>query len=98
MSRQRINRLSSAVLLTLSLIALATILSGFLQGAYHKPPEPDEGAAAHIFQLSIVSVVPALLLFLMTADWQKPWRALRTLVVPVILLAVSFCALYYLEH
>jgi hypothetical protein len=98
MSKQRINRLSSAVLLILSLIALATVLSGFLQGAYRKPPEPDEGTAAHIFQLSVVSAVPAFLVFVFTADWQRPWRALRTLVVPIILLAVSFCALYYLEH
>ena len=55
---QQINRVSSRVLIVLSLVALLAVLSGYLQ-----PPQPDEGAAGHIFQLSIVALVPIVLLF-----------------------------------
>ncbi len=65
MRRQQINRISGKVLIVLSAIALLTVLSGYFQ-----PPQPDEGTAAHIFQLSIVALVPMILLFLATADWR----------------------------
>lgn len=98
LTRTDINRLSSRVVLTLSLIALGTVLSGYLDGSYRQPPGADEGAAAHIFQLSIVAVVPALLLFLGTAEWRNRMQAVRPLLVPAVVLAISFVALYYLEH
>lgn len=82
----------------LSLIALTTILSGFLQGAHRQPPETDEGTAAHIFQLSMVAIIPGLLIFLGTAEWQNPLGVLRSLMLPAAVLAISFGALYYLEH
>jgi hypothetical protein len=53
MSGEQINRVSSKTLIVLSLIALITVLSGYTQ-----PPQPDEGTAAHIFQLSIVALGP----------------------------------------
>jgi hypothetical protein len=92
---QQINRVSWIVLIFLSLIALATVASGFFQ-----PPQPqtDEGAAAHIFQLSIVAFVPATLLFLATADWSQPLRIARTLAFPVITVMVACGVLYYVEH
>ena len=92
---QHINRVSLIALVVLSLIALLCVLSGFMQ-----PPQPqtDEGAAAHIFQLSIVAFVPATLLFLATADWSQPLRSARTLVFPVVTMIVAFGVLYYLEH
>lgn len=96
MCRPKINRVSSRVLLLLTLTALLTVASGYLQP--HQPPEPDEGTAAHIFQLSVVAVAPILLLFLATADWQKPLAALRPLIIPCALLVLSFAAVYYLEH
>jgi len=93
MRAQQINSVSGKVLIVLSLIALLTVLSGYTQ-----PPQPDEGAAAHIFQLSIVALVPILLLFLVTADWKQPRRSARPLAIPAIALALAFGALYYLEH
>jgi hypothetical protein len=51
--RTQINRVSGKVLIVLSLIALLAVLSGYTQ-----PPQPDEGTAAHIFQMSIVALVP----------------------------------------
>ena len=93
MSAQRINRVSGKVLIVLSLTALLMVLSGYTQ-----PPQQDEGAAAHIFQLSIVALVPMVLIFLFTADWRQPLRSARPLPFPAAALVVAFGALYYLEH
>jgi hypothetical protein len=90
---QQINSVSSKVILFLSLVALITVLSGYTQ-----PPQPDEGTGAHIFQLSIVALVPMILLFLATADWRQPWRSARRLAFPAAALVLAFGALYYLEH
>jgi hypothetical protein len=93
MHRQQINRVSGKVVIVLSLIALLTVFSGYFQ-----PPQPDEGAAAHIFQLSIAALVPTILLFFATADWRKPLQSARMLAFPAVALALAFAALYYLEH
>src|SRR5262245_33310991 len=93
MSGQQINRISGRVILVLSLIALLTVSIG-----YTRPPLPDEGALAHIFQLSIVALVPMILLFLATANWRQPWRSTRALAFSAAFLVAAFAALYYLEH
>ena len=93
MRGQQINRVSGKVLIVLSVMALLSVLSGYLQ-----PPQPDEGAAAHIFQLSIVALVPMILLFLATADWRQPLRSTRPLAFSIAALVIAFGALYYLEH
>ena len=94
MRAQQINRVSGKVLIVLSLIALLAVLSGYTQ-----PPQPDEGTAAHIFQLSIVALVPMIVLFLATANWRQPLQsAARPLVIPAAALVLAFGALYYLEH
>jgi hypothetical protein len=90
---EQINGASSKVLIVLSLTALFAVLSGYAQ-----PPQPDEGTAAHIFQLSIVALVPMIILFLATADWRLPLRSARLLAVPAGALVLAFGALYYLEH
>ena len=73
-----------------------------LKGVDPKPwttaPEPDEGAAAHIFQLSVLAFAPALMLFLVTADWTRPSRSVRPIAIPAAALATAFVALYCLEH
>jgi hypothetical protein len=95
MSRNELNRISGTILIVLSLLALLTVLSGYLQ-----PPQPqtDEGAAAHIFQLSVAACVFTLLAFCATADWSKPLCSARPLLVSGVALALAFGALYYLEH
>jgi len=87
------NRVSGILLIGLSVVALLTVVSGFFQ-----PPQPDEGAAAHIFQLSIAALVPALYIFLATADWKQPLRSARVLAFSAASLVLAFSALYYLEH
>jgi uncharacterized YccA/Bax inhibitor family protein len=93
MDGQTLNRVSGKVILALSLVALLTVLIGYTQ-----PPQPDEGALAHIFQLTIVAVAATILLFLGTADWKQGLRSARPLAVPAVALAAAFAALYYLEH
>jgi hypothetical protein len=93
---ERINRTAAIVVTILSLTALLTVLSGFV----HPPrrPETDEGSAAHIFQLSVVALVPAISFFLATADWRRPWRSARLLTFTAAVLVLAFGALYHLEH
>ena len=93
MRRQQINRISGRIAIVLSLVALLTVLSGYTQ-----TPQPDEGAAAHIFQLSIAALAPTILLFLATADWRQPLRSTRPLAFPAAALVLALGALYYLEH
>ncbi len=93
MRAQRVNTISGKVIIVLSLIALLTVISGYFQ-----PPQQDEGPAAHIFQFSIVALVPTILLFLLTADWKQPRRSARPLALPAAALVLAFAALYYLEH
>jgi hypothetical protein len=90
---EQVNRVTGKVLIAPSLIALLVVLSG-----YTYPIEPDEGSAAHIFQLSIVMLVPMILLFLATADWAQPLRSVRRLAFPAAALVLAFGALYYLER
>jgi hypothetical protein len=90
---QQINRVSSTVLIVLSLTALLTVLSGYAQ-----PPQADEGTGAHIFQLSVVALVPMTFVFLTTADWSQPSRSARPLAFAAVALALAFAALYVLEH
>jgi hypothetical protein len=96
MHTEKLNRLSGRVVLLLSLLALLTVLSGYTQPRH--PAPTDEGAAAHIFQIAVVLVVPALLLFVFTADWKQPSSSAKRLAVPGVLLIAAFTALYFLEH
>lgn len=90
---QGVNRISGIGLILLSLTALFVVLWGYTQ-----PPLPDEGIGAHIFQLSIVALVPVTLVFLATADWSRPSRSARPLAIAVAATVLAFAALYFLEH
>jgi len=89
----QINRVSGRIIIALSFTALLAVLSG-----YTHPLQADEGTAAHIFQLSIVALIPTVILFLATADWRQPLRSARFLALPGTALVLAFGALYYLEH
>jgi hypothetical protein len=91
------NRTSRRALVVLSVIALLVVLSG-LTSPPGKPLPADEGAAAHIFQLSVGFFILVALLFFATADWKQPSRIVRPLALPTSLLIGAFAALYYLEH
>ena len=93
MRTQQLNRVSGMAVVLLSLTALIVVLWGYTQ-----PPLADEGTGAHIFQVSIVSLVPVTLVFLATADWSRPLRAAWPLAIAVAATTLAFAALYYLEH
>ena len=93
MDRRSINHINGIVLIALAMIALLAVLSGYIW-----PPIPDEGVAAHIFQLSIVAQLLALLPFLSTADWKRALPSLRPLGIQVVIMVLAFAALYQLEH
>jgi len=93
MPQARANRITALAMLILSLVALLTVLTGYL-----RPPQTDEGASAHIFQITILALIPTILLFLVTADWKHPRRSSKPLAISVSALVCAFGALYYLEH
>jgi hypothetical protein len=96
-----VNRISAGLVIVLSLTALLPILLAVLRIALtgHVPlPERDEGTGAHVFQLSIAGLVPALIVFLASADWARPWRVARTLVLPAVAVVLAFALLYHYEH
>ena len=101
MSELRVNRISGHAVLGLSLFSMflvvgATILA--MLGRFSPSPDGDEGAAARLFQLAIVLLLPAGLTFLATADWRQPWDVARRLVVPAVALVVAFATLFYMEN
>lgn len=98
MTNSRINRIATWALVVLSLTASVVPWSiAWLKG-FDRPPAADEEAPAHIFQLSIALMVPAMLAYLATADWSRPWPLVRRVALPVTLTALSIAALFYYEH
>ena len=72
MHSQKINHTIGIVLIFLALAALFAVLSG-----YTVPPQPDEGVAAHIFQISLAIQALGLFPFLATANWNRALTSLR---------------------
>ena len=101
MRGQQLNRVSTIGLIVFSLTALLTVLSlplRWVLPGHLPPPEPDEGTAAHIFQLSLAALVPMGFLFLVTADWTQPARSVRRLAFPAAAALLALGILYYFEH
>ena len=96
MHARQLNRVSGAVLILLSLVALLTVLTGLI---WPPPvPEPDEGTQAHIFQIATAGLLPATVLVVSSADWSRPWRSARPLAFACVATLLAFAGLYYLEH
>jgi hypothetical protein len=96
-----VNCVSAGLVFVLSLTALLPILLAVLLIAltgHEPPPERDEGTGAHVFQLSIAGLVPALVVFVASADWARPWRVARTLALPAVAVFLAFALLYHYEH
>lgn len=99
--RQAIHRWSGRAVLVLSVFATLLVLGASILtmlGRFQPAPDGDEGTPAHLFQIAIVLIVPAGLAHLGTADWRRPLRVMRGLVVPAIALVVAFATLYRMEH
>jgi hypothetical protein len=101
MSELSVNRISGYTVLGLSLFSMllvvgATVLT--MLGRFDPSPDGDEGAAAHLFQLAVVLLLPTGLTFLATADWRQPWKVAKRLAVPAVALVVAFATLFYMEN
>ncbi len=83
-----------------ALVALVTVLIGAAQVATGAitMPEPDEGTGAHIFQLSVLLVLPFGALYVASADWTNAARGARPIALACVLLVAAFAVLYYFEH
>ncbi len=103
MRTTQFHRISGMAMMGFSVAALLTILSAFRVSLapfsiYTQPPQADEGAQAHLFQLFVLMLAPATLLFLLTWDRrQRPANA-RPVVVSFVAAALAFGILYYFEH
>jgi len=99
MRENQLHRISVIALFVLSLTASVVPWSiAWLGGQIGQPPAEDEGTAAHLFQLSIVSLVPVTLIFCATADWTRPWNIVKRVAVPAILVMLSIAGLFYYER
>jgi hypothetical protein len=93
MNTQSMNGTSLRLLFALSTFALVLVLYGSTQ-----PPQPDEGTAAHIFQLAILIFVPTFCMYLATADWSEPVAHVKRLALPCTFVGIALGLLFYLEH
>jgi hypothetical protein len=103
MTEKRIHRASGIAMIALSVAALITVLSAFRVSfgplsIHTQPPQADEGLQARLFQLSIVALAPAIVFFLVSANWKRPLQTARPLAISSVAVAIAFGLLYYFEH
>jgi hypothetical protein len=94
MNRPAMLRQPSAFLpVLLSAAALATVLThAALYGAVR---EPDEGAAAHIFQLLMLAQLPIVAFFALKWIPREPRQGLPTLALQVTAALAAWAPVYY---
>lgn len=73
MTRAGLNRIFFILPLIFSALACAMVIGSLIAGV---PPQPDEDAGAHIWQLLMVTQIPLVAAFVATADWRTPSPAL----------------------
>ena len=90
-----LRRPSAFLPVVMSLGALAVVLIFF---ASHGPaPQPDEGAAAHIWQLLMAGQVPIVLFFAVKWAFREPRRGIPVLLLQVVA-ALAAMAPVFLLH
>jgi hypothetical protein len=95
-----INRLWLLSVRSFAGVALLLVLGAALLlqlGLFNPVPGADEGLPARLFQLDILLLLLAGLLYLATADWQAPWRVLRGLMWPLASVVLAFAILLIFE-
>lgn len=73
MTRTQVNRVAGILPLVFSGLAFVVVIANVIAGV---PPQPDEDASAHLWQLLMAAQLPLLLIFVVTADWRKRSTAL----------------------
>lgn len=84
-SRQ-VNRAFAAMPLLCSAAAFALVMANILARV---PPQPDENASAHLFQLLILIQLPLIGLFAASADWHRRSRVVAVLALQALAIAVA---------
>lgn len=67
MTQAGVNRVASAAPLIFSAVAFTIVMANIVARV---PPQPDENASAHIWQLLMVGQLPIMVIFLGTSDWR----------------------------
>lgn len=68
MTQSGVNRVTAVAPLIFSAIALLIVMANIIARV---PPQPDENASAHIWQLLMAGQLPIIGAFLATSDWRK---------------------------
>lgn len=76
-----------AAAIALSSFAAAIVLGNVAAGV---PPQADENAWAHLFQLAMAAQFPLMLLFLAMADWRQKQRVIILLGLQIVAAAAAF--------
>ena len=76
MNRAGIIRVTGVAPLVCSALAFAIVMANVIAGV---PPQPDENASVHLWQLLMAVQFPLILLFVATADWRSRWTVLLVL-------------------
>ena len=77
MTARQINRMSGTLPLVFSAAAFVLVMANIVAGT---PPQPDENASAHLWQLLMALQLPLIGLFVVTADWSR-WRTPATILI-----------------
>ena len=92
MDQQRINRITGAAPIAMSIAAYVLVL--VVVAAQWRVSPSDEGMGAHLFWLLVAAQVPIVLIYLASADWRRFPNILRTLLFQVLALVVAFGAVF----
>ena len=95
MTRHQFNIALGVAPIIMSLLALALVLIAVTTGWQTR--QPDEGVAAHLFQLLIFSQPLVVLIFLGTANWGRPIQNVGWVALHVLAAASALGTLLYFE-
>jgi len=79
----------------MSMVALAIVVGHLL--LFGTAREPDEGAAAHLFQLLIALQVPLIAFFAFKWLPKSPAQALQVLAMQAVALVAAFAPVFYFK-
>ncbi len=88
-------RPSGFIPLLCSAAALGAVLLSLASTAGAR--QPDEGAAAHVFQLLIVAQLPMMAYFIFRWAREKSWAAVTVLAAQALAIALAIAPVWYFQ-
>jgi hypothetical protein len=92
MTQARINRITAWVPLLCSALAFAIVMANIIARV---PPQPDENASAHMWQLLMAGQLPFIAAFAITADWRHWQRAAGLLGLQALAIAAAMIPVWF---